>query len=158
MGPFPQSFDKNVYGMIIQDHFSSLVMSYALRSKSEAPQFLMNWISQSSNLMAHSVKMLWTDNAGEFLSKLLKIFLEQRGIIHETIVPYEHHQADKIEETNRTIAEATRSMLIERNLGTALWTYAFRPACWVFNRVLHVGSNRTPYELITGRRTDLTPL
>ncbi|MBW0525812.1 hypothetical protein O181_065527 [Austropuccinia psidii MF-1] len=158
MGPFPQSFDKKVYGMIIQDHFSSLVTFYALKSKSEAPQFLMNWIAQFANLTAHSVKRLQTNNAGEFLSKSLKIFLEQRGIIHETIVPYEHHQAGKIERTNRTIAEAARSMLIKRSLGAALWPYAFRHACWVFNRVLHVGSDKTPYELMTGRRPDLAPL
>ncbi|MBW0528187.1 hypothetical protein O181_067902 [Austropuccinia psidii MF-1] len=144
--------------MIIQDHFSSLATFYALKIKSEAPQFLMNWIAQFANLMAHLVKRLWTDNAGEFLSKSLKIFLEQRGIIHEKFVPYEHHQAGKIERTNRTIAEAARSMLIERNLGTALWPYAFRHACWVFNRVLHVDSNKTPYELMTGRQPDLTPL
>ncbi|MBW0479618.1 hypothetical protein O181_019333 [Austropuccinia psidii MF-1] len=158
MGPFPQSFDKKVYGMIIQDHFSSLVTFYALKNKSEAPQFLMNWIIQFTNLTPHSVKRLRTDNAGEFLSKSLTQFLTQRGIVHETIVPYEHHQAGKVERTNRTVAEGARSMLIERDLGTALWPYAFQHACWIFNRVLHAGNHKTPYELITKRKPDLAPL
>ncbi|MBW0462590.1 hypothetical protein O181_002305 [Austropuccinia psidii MF-1] len=158
MRPFPPSFDKKVYGMIIQDHFSSLGPFYALKSKSEAPQFLMNWIAQFTNLTPHLVKRLWTDNAGEFLSKSLNLFLEQRGIIHKTIFPYEHHQAGKIEWTNRTVAEVARSMLLKRNLGTTLWPYAFRHAFWVFNRVLHAGNDRAPYKLMTGRKPDLTPL
>ncbi|MBW0526619.1 hypothetical protein O181_066334 [Austropuccinia psidii MF-1] len=158
MRPFPLSFDKKLYGMLIQDHFSSLVTFYPLKNKSEAPQMLINWITQFKNLTPHSVKRVRTDNAGEFLSNSLKHFFNQQGIVHETIIPYEHHQAGKIKQTNRTVAEAARSMIFDSGLSLLIWPYAFRQACWVFNRVIHAGQDKMPYELMTTRKPNLAPL
>ncbi|MBW0510617.1 hypothetical protein O181_050332 [Austropuccinia psidii MF-1] len=120
MGPFPQSFDMKIYGMIIQDHFSSLVTFYPLKSKSEAPQLLMNWVTQLKNLTPHSIK--------------------------------------RIEWTNRRITEAAHSMIFDSGLQPQICPYAFRHACWVFNRVIHAGQNMTPYELMTARKQNLAPL
>ncbi|MBW0508390.1 hypothetical protein O181_048105 [Austropuccinia psidii MF-1] len=158
MGPFPQSFDKKLYGMIIQDHFSSLVTFYPLKRKSEALQLLMHWVTQFKNLTPHSIKRVRTDNSGKFMTNSLKNFFTQQGIVHETIVPYEHHQAGKIERTNRTIAKAARSMIFNSGLQPVIWPYAFRHSCWVFNWVVHSGQNMTPYELMTGRKPNLAPL
>ncbi|MBW0471448.1 hypothetical protein O181_011163 [Austropuccinia psidii MF-1] len=158
MGPFPQSFNKQIYGMIIQDHFSSLVTFYPLKSKSEALQLLMHWVTQFKNLTPHSIKRVRTDNTGEFMMNSLKHFFNQQGIVHKTIVPYEHHQAGKIERTNRTIAEAARSMIFDSGLQPIIWPYAFRHACWVFNRVVHASQNMTPYELMTERKPNLALL
>ncbi|MBW0560793.1 hypothetical protein O181_100508 [Austropuccinia psidii MF-1] len=158
MGLFPIFFDKTLYGMIIQDHFSSLVTFYPLKIKSDALQLLINWITQFKNLTSHSIKRVRTDNAGEFLSNLLKHFFTQQGIIHETIIPYKHHQAEKIERTNRTIASAARSMIFNGSLPPVIWPYAFRHECWVFNWVIHACQDRTPYELMTTREPNLAPL
>ncbi|MBW0539433.1 hypothetical protein O181_079148 [Austropuccinia psidii MF-1] len=158
MGPFPVSFDKKVYALIVQDHFSSLATFYPLQQKSQAAQLVIEWINKFNNLTKFKVKQLRTDNGGEFSSCLLNDTLRERGIVHETIIPYEHHQAGKIERTNRTIAEAARSMLIDSNVNLELWPYAFRQAVWVFNRVLHGKASKTPYELVTGKTPDLTPL
>ncbi|MBW0490865.1 hypothetical protein O181_030580 [Austropuccinia psidii MF-1] len=128
MGPFPISFDKRIYAMLVQDHFSSLVTVYPLWSKSEA------------------------DNASEFLSNNLKRLFEESGITHETIIPYKHHQAGKVERTNRTISEAAQSMLIDSGVDVCLWSYAFRQAVWVFNQVVHGLVDKTPYEMVTGRK------
>ncbi|MBW0520813.1 hypothetical protein O181_060528 [Austropuccinia psidii MF-1] len=158
MGPFPISFDNKSYAMIIQDHHSSLATLYPLQQKSEAPQAIIEWINKFNNLTDFRVKRLRTDNAGEFTCRVFAEALKTRGIVHETIIPYEHHQAGKIERTNRTIAEAARSMLIDSGLNVEMWPYAFRHAVWVFNRVLHADNKRTPYEIVTGRKPDLSPL
>ncbi|MBW0500687.1 hypothetical protein O181_040402 [Austropuccinia psidii MF-1] len=52
-------------------------------------------------------------------------FFEDSGITQEMIIPYEHHQAGKVEQTNRTIAEAARSMLIDSGVDIGLFPYAF---------------------------------
>ncbi|MBW0488570.1 hypothetical protein O181_028285 [Austropuccinia psidii MF-1] len=155
MGPFPISFDKRLYAMLVQDHYSSLVTVYPLQSKPEVGGCLIDWIRKLNNLTNFNVKRIRTDNAGEFLSHNLKRFFEDSGITHETIIPYEHHQAGKVERMNRTIAEAARSMLVNSGVDVSLWPYAFRQAVWVFNWVTHGTKIKTPYELVTTRKPSL---
>ncbi|MBW0475372.1 hypothetical protein O181_015087 [Austropuccinia psidii MF-1] len=158
MGPFPVSMDKKVYSLLVQDHYSSLTTFYPLKAKSEAANFMIGWIEKFNNLTKYTVKCLRSDNGGEFSSQCLKKYLDSKGIVHERTIPYKHHQAGKIERTNRTIAEAAQSMLVDSSLSIELWPYAFRQAVWVFNRVLHGTSILTPYQQVTGRTPDLTPL
>ncbi|MBW0493250.1 hypothetical protein O181_032965 [Austropuccinia psidii MF-1] len=158
MGPFPVSMDKKMYALLVQDHHSSLTTFYPLKAKSEAAGFIIEWINKFNNLTNYTVRRLQSDNGGEFSSQRLKEYLDSKGIIHEWTIPYEHHQARKIERTNRMIAEAARSMLVDSLLSVELWPYAFRQAVWVFNRVLHGTSILTPYQQVTGRTPDLTPL
>ncbi|MBW0505686.1 hypothetical protein O181_045401 [Austropuccinia psidii MF-1] len=158
MGPFPISFDTKLYGMLMKDDFSSLVTFYPLKSKSNTPQLLINWITQFKNLTLHSIQRVRTDNTGEYLSNFLKNLFNQKGIVHETIIPYEHNKAGKIERTNCTIAKAAHSMIFNSGLLSVIWPYAFRHACWVFNWLIHAGQDRTPYELMTTRKSNLAPL
>ncbi|MBW0482653.1 hypothetical protein O181_022368 [Austropuccinia psidii MF-1] len=158
MGPFPQSINKFIYTLIIQDHFSSIFAFIPLRAKSEAAGHVVRWILQFERLTSKKVKRLQSDNGGEFNSKSMEEFLAKEGIVHEKTVPYEHHQNGNIEQTNRMLAELGWSILIQAKLPTSFWTYAFRQAAWVFNRVLHAGQERTPYELVINRKPDLTML
>ncbi|MBW0572671.1 hypothetical protein O181_112386, partial [Austropuccinia psidii MF-1] len=156
MGPFPQSLDKFSYALIIQDYFSSLVAFIPLRAKSGAAEHVMHWIAQFERLTSKKIKRLQSDNGGEFNSRVMEEFLRKEGIVHEKTIPYDHHQNGKIERTNRTLAEAARSMLIQAKLPTNFWTYAFQQAAWVFNRVLHANQEKTPYELVINQKTDMT--
>ncbi|MBW0551955.1 hypothetical protein O181_091670, partial [Austropuccinia psidii MF-1] len=70
-------------------------------------------------------------------------------------MPYEHHQNGKVEHTTQTLAEEARSMLLQEKLPPRSWTFAFRHAAWVHNRVLHAGLDVTPYELAIKRRPSL---
>ncbi|MBW0538923.1 hypothetical protein O181_078638 [Austropuccinia psidii MF-1] len=155
MGPFPQSIDKFSYGMVIQDNYSSLVVFMPLRLKSDAAKHVIGWVRQFSNIVGKSIKRIRTDNGGEFNSTIMANFFSEMGIIHERTMPYEHHQNGKVERTNRTLAEAARSMLLQARLTPNFWTFAFRHAAWVHNRVLHAGSEKTPYELAIKRRPSL---
>ncbi|GKB56626.1 ribonuclease H-like domain-containing protein [Tanacetum coccineum] len=56
------------------------------------------------------------------------------------------------ERKNRTLIEATRTMLVDSKLPTTFWAEAVNTACYVLNRVLVIKPhNKTPYELIHGR-------
>ncbi|MBW0506605.1 hypothetical protein O181_046320 [Austropuccinia psidii MF-1] len=46
-------------------------------------------------------------------------------------------------------------MLLQAKLPSIFWTFAFRHAAWVYNRVLHAGLDVTPYELAIKRRQSL---
>ncbi|GKB34868.1 putative ribonuclease H-like domain-containing protein [Tanacetum coccineum] len=55
------------------------------------------------------------------------------------------------ERKNRTLIEATRTMLADFKLPTTFWAEAISTACYVQNRVLIVKPhNKTPYELFRG--------
>ncbi|GJZ23615.1 ribonuclease H-like domain-containing protein [Tanacetum coccineum] len=61
------------------------------------------------------------------------------------------------ERRNRTLIEATRTMLADSKLPTTFWAEAVNTACYVQNRVLVVKPhNKTPYELFHGRTPTLS--
>ncbi|GJS40183.1 retrovirus-related pol polyprotein from transposon TNT 1-94 [Tanacetum coccineum] len=56
-----------------------------------------------------------------------------------------------IEDNNRTLIEAARTMLADSFLANTFWTEAVSTACYVLSRVLVTKpQNKTSYELITG--------
>ncbi|GJT11625.1 putative ribonuclease H-like domain-containing protein [Tanacetum coccineum] len=56
------------------------------------------------------------------------------------------------ERKNKTLIEATRTMLADLFLPNTFWAEAVSTACYVLNRVLVTKpKNKTPYELITGK-------
>ncbi|MBW0535302.1 hypothetical protein O181_075017 [Austropuccinia psidii MF-1] len=144
--------------MLIQYHYSSSITIYPLRNKSEAGGFLIDWIRKFNNLTKYKAKRVRMDNVREFMATTLKNSFVESGITHETIVPYEHHQAGKIECTNRKIAEAAISLLTKSNLNLNLWPYAFRQAVSVFNHVPHGMDIKTPYEIVTTQKSYLSIL
>ncbi|GJZ70439.1 putative ribonuclease H-like domain-containing protein, partial [Tanacetum coccineum] len=61
-----------------------------------------------------------------------------------------------VERKNRTLIEATRTMLAGSKLPTTFWAKAVNTACYVQNRVLVTKHhNKTPYELFLGRKPAL---
>ncbi|MBW0567592.1 hypothetical protein O181_107307 [Austropuccinia psidii MF-1] len=158
VGPFPQSVQKHLYGLVIQDHFLSLVAFIPLRAKSKAVKEILGWLKTFAVLSGHQVKRLTSDNAGEFLSCVFKEGLQHLGITHETTVLYEHHQNGKVERVIRTLSETARAIILGKNVEVALWPWDFRHAAWVFNRILHANSDQTPWEIVTGMKPNISIL
>nr|GEX65529.1 hypothetical protein [Tanacetum cinerariifolium] len=63
------------------------------------------------------------------------------------------------ERKNRTLIEATRSMLVDSKLPTMFWTEAVITACYVLNKVSITNPyNKTPYELLSGKVPNISHL
>nr|GEY57540.1 retrovirus-related Pol polyprotein from transposon TNT 1-94 [Tanacetum cinerariifolium] len=61
-----------------------------------------------------------------------------------------------VERRNRTLVEAARTMLIFSRAPLFLWAEAIATACFTQNRsIIHLRFNKTPYELINGRKPDI---
>nr|GFB55648.1 hypothetical protein [Tanacetum cinerariifolium] len=61
-----------------------------------------------------------------------------------------------VERRNRTLVEAARTMLIFSRVPLFLWAEAIATACFTQNRsIIHRCFNKTPYELINGRKPDI---
>nr|GFD08793.1 retrovirus-related Pol polyprotein from transposon TNT 1-94 [Tanacetum cinerariifolium] len=64
-----------------------------------------------------------------------------------------------VERRNRTLVEAARTMLIFSRALLFLWAEAIATACFTQNRsIIHCRFNKTPYELINGRKLDISYL
>ncbi|MBW0518726.1 hypothetical protein O181_058441 [Austropuccinia psidii MF-1] len=70
VGPFPPTIQKHLYGLVIQNHFSSLVAFIPLLSKIEAVKEVLGWLKTFMVLSVHQVKRLRSDKAGEFVSNV----------------------------------------------------------------------------------------
>nr|GEZ50945.1 retrovirus-related Pol polyprotein from transposon TNT 1-94 [Tanacetum cinerariifolium] len=63
------------------------------------------------------------------------------------------------ERRNRTLVEAARTMLIFSRAPLFLWAEAIATACFTQNHsIIHRRFNKTPYELINGRKPDISLL
>nr|GEU54305.1 retrovirus-related Pol polyprotein from transposon TNT 1-94 [Tanacetum cinerariifolium] len=61
-----------------------------------------------------------------------------------------------VERKNRTLVEAARTMLIFSRAPLFLWAEAIATACFTQKRsIIHRRFNKTPYELINGRKSDI---
>ncbi|GJT74120.1 retrovirus-related pol polyprotein from transposon TNT 1-94 [Tanacetum coccineum] len=64
-----------------------------------------------------------------------------------------------VERRNRTLVEAARTMLIFSHALLFLWAEAIATACYTQNHsIVHRRFNKTPYELIQGRKPDISYL
>nr|GFC42875.1 retrovirus-related Pol polyprotein from transposon TNT 1-94 [Tanacetum cinerariifolium] len=62
-----------------------------------------------------------------------------------------------VERRNRTLVEASRTMLIFSRASLFLWAEAIATACFTQNHsIIHRRFNKTPYELINGRKPDIS--
>ncbi|MBW0535766.1 hypothetical protein O181_075481 [Austropuccinia psidii MF-1] len=158
MGPYEISLNHKKYILMIQDAFSCVAFSIPLTEKTEAKSYFMNWIRQFLNVMSYKIKTIQTDNGTEFKNAALNDFLLKQGIIHEYLMPYEHHQNGIIEQTNWTISEMARTCLLAAQLPAFLWPWAFRHYIWIFNRCLHAGDSNTPFERLGKKKPQLEML
>ncbi|GKF40183.1 putative ribonuclease H-like domain-containing protein [Tanacetum coccineum] len=82
-------------------------------------------------------------------------FCAKKGIKKEFSVARTPHQNGVAERKNRTLIEATRTLLADSLLPTPFWAEAVNTACYVLNRVLVTKpQNKTPYELLIGSGPD----
>nr|GEW66180.1 hypothetical protein [Tanacetum cinerariifolium] len=79
------------------------------------------------------------------------------GTSHQMSSVRTPQQRRVVERKNRTLVEAARIMLIFSRALLCLWAEAIATACFTQNRsIIHRHFNKTPYELINGRKLDIS--
>nr|GEV86587.1 integrase, catalytic region, zinc finger, CCHC-type, peptidase aspartic, catalytic [Tanacetum cinerariifolium] len=86
-------------------------------------------------------------------------YFDSVSITHETFAAKTPQQNGVVECRNRTLVEAARTMLIFSHAPLFLWAEAIAIACYTQNRsIIHRCFNKTPYELIQGRKPEISYL
>ncbi|GJT80209.1 retrovirus-related pol polyprotein from transposon TNT 1-94 [Tanacetum coccineum] len=79
------------------------------------------------------------------------------GISHQASSIKTPQQNGVVERRNQTLVEATRTMLIFSRALLFLWAEAIATACYTQNRsIIQRRFNKTPYELINGKKPDIS--
>ncbi|GJT02935.1 retrovirus-related pol polyprotein from transposon TNT 1-94 [Tanacetum coccineum] len=96
-------------------------------------------------------------NGTEFVNQTLHEFYENVSISHQTSVSRTPQQNGVVERLNRTLIEAAHTMLIFSKAPLFLWAEAINTACYTQNRsLIRLRYNKTPYELMQDKKTDLS--
>nr|GEY40788.1 hypothetical protein [Tanacetum cinerariifolium] len=105
---------KNVNGkkyiLVIVDDYSRFTWVKCLRSKDEAPDFIIKFLKMIQVRLKVPIRHIRTDNGTEFVNQTLREYYEQQNGV--------------IERRNRTLIEAARTMLIYARAPLFLWAEA----------------------------------
>nr|GFC37316.1 integrase, catalytic region, zinc finger, CCHC-type, peptidase aspartic, catalytic [Tanacetum cinerariifolium] len=152
------SINGKRYILVIMDDYSRYTWVHFLRSKDEAPEVIIMFLKRITVfLQSPVINIIRTDNGTEFKNQVLKVYFDSVGISHQMSSVRTPQQNGVVEQRNRTLVEAARIMLIFSCAPLFLWAEAIATACFTQNySIIHCRFNKTPYELINGRKPDIS--
>nr|GEX44233.1 hypothetical protein [Tanacetum cinerariifolium]GEX44363.1 hypothetical protein [Tanacetum cinerariifolium] len=122
-----ESVNGKKYILVIVDDYSRFTWVKCLRSKDEAPNFIIKFLKMIQVRLKVPFRRIRTDNETEFVNQTLREYYEQVGISHETSVARSPQQ-------NEAVATA----------------------CYTQNRsIVRLRHGKTPYELLHDKLPDL---
>nr|GEZ36676.1 retrovirus-related Pol polyprotein from transposon TNT 1-94 [Tanacetum cinerariifolium] len=153
------SINGKKYILVIMDDYSRFTWVKFLASKDEAPDFIIKFLRMIQIRLNALVRNIRTNNGTEFVNQTLRSYYESVGISHETSVTRSPQQNGVVERQKCTLVEAARTMLIYAKAPLFQWAEAVATACYTQNRsIIRHHHGKTPYELLHGRKPDLSYL
>lgn len=141
------------YMMVLVDDWSKYHWAYFLKEKRDALDVFQEWLPLAERQTEHKLKVIRSDNGGEFTSKLFEQYLKGHGIHHQTTLPYTSQQNGVAERANRTLVERTIALLHSERLPLSLWAEVMHTVVYLKNRSPSSSlANMTPYEMIYHRK------
>jgi hypothetical protein len=111
------------------------------------------------NLFERKIKILKSNNGGEYTSKEFVNFCRDVGIKRELTTPYNPQQNGVAERNNRTIMEAVKTMIHNQYLPMHLWVEAAITTVYVQNRLSHSALGvKTPEEMFSEKNPEVSHL
>ncbi|KAK8533064.1 hypothetical protein V6N12_076345 [Hibiscus sabdariffa] len=138
------------------DDFSRYGYIYLMRHKSEALEKFKEFKNAVQNQHGKSIKALRSDRGGEYLSQDFDELLKECGIVSQLTPPGTPQWNGVSERRNRTLLDMVRSMMSHTDLPTSFWGYALETAAFTLNRVPSKSVQKTPHEMWTGRRPNMS--
>jgi transposase InsO family protein len=123
------SISGYVYYVSFIDDYSCKTWLYLLKSKDEVFNKFKEFKALIENLSERKIKILRSDNGGEYTSKEFVNFCKDVGIKRELTTPYNPQQNGVAERKNRTIMEVVKTMIHDQDLPMCLWEEATMTTC-----------------------------
>ena len=155
----PISVSGRKYTLVVVDDYSKYTGVIFLMKKKEtkvAIPDLINLIENESNVKVTCIR---SDKGTEFLNEVINDFCCSKGIRHQLSAARTPQQNGLAERRNRTLKEASRTMIAECNISEAYWAEAVNSACYTRNRALiNKDLDKTPYEVYKGKKPNISHL
>nr|GEV25409.1 retrovirus-related Pol polyprotein from transposon TNT 1-94 [Tanacetum cinerariifolium] len=152
-----KSVNRKKHILVIVNDYSRFTWVKFLRSKDEAPDFIIMFLKMIQVRLKVLIRHIRTDNGTEFVNQTLREYYEEVGISHETSVARSPQQNDVVERRNRMLIKAARTMLIYAQAPLFLWAEAVATACYTQNRsIIRIRRGKTPYELLHNKLPNLS--
>ncbi|KAL0846891.1 hypothetical protein Bca101_020137 [Brassica carinata] len=130
-----------------------------LPSKDRVLEAFINFQAYVSNQYNATVKVLRSDNGGEYTSNAFKSHLAKHGIVQQTSCPYTPQQNGVAERKNRHLMEVARSMMFHAKVPKRFWSDAVQTACYLINRVpTRILKNLSPFEVLNKNKPSIDHL
>jgi len=150
------SYGGSRYFVTFVDDKSHKIFVYFLKTKDEVLGKFRDFKTMAEKQTGKVIKILRSDNGGEYVSRAFENYLRSQGICHQKTVPYTPEQNGVAERANRTIVERVRSMLHDRGLLKELWAEAASTAVYLINRSpTKALVDMTPEEAWTGTKPSI---
>lgn len=153
------SWNGNKYFVLFIDDYTRMCWVYFLSSKASVFSIFKRFKKLVEVQSGSTLRILRTDNGGEYTSNEFEEFLQQHGVIHQVTVPYSPQQNGVSERKNRTVMEMARSIIFEKKLPKTFWAEAVATSVYLLNRLATKAvSDKTPIEAWSGNKPSVQHL
>jgi transposase InsO family protein len=148
-----------MYYVSFIDYFSRKTWIYFLRNKSEVFERFKDFKTLVENQTEKRIKVLRTDNGGEFRGKEFYHFSKQCGIARKNTKPYTPQENGVDERMNETLMDKASNMLSGVGLVQELWAEAVETARYMVN-MSHSSAlvNTNPNEVWSSKNSSVAHL
>jgi hypothetical protein len=145
-----------LYYVTFIDDFSRKTWIFFMKTKDEVFSRFQEFKAQVENQTGKRIKVLRSDNGGEYTSNDFKDFCKEAGIKRELTVSYNPQQNGVVERKNRSIIGSAKAMIHDQDLPMFLWAEACNTTIYVQNRSPHrILGDKTPEEAFTGVKPEI---
>ena len=132
------------------DDCSRMTWLCLMKSKDEVNLLFQKFHTTIGTQYDVKIRVLHSDNGGEYQSTSLKQYLEGYGIVHQTTCSNTPQQNGVAERKNRHLLEVVRASLIAAHMPISYWGEAIITAAYLINRVPSSSIGfRTPLQALT---------
>ena len=147
------------YFLTFVDDKTHYTWVYVLKCKSEVFSKFLEWKAHVERMSNYCLRILRTDNGGEYTSNEFSTYLKSEGVRHEFTIPKNPEQNRVAERLNRTLLEYVRSMLIGAHLPHKFWAEALSTAAFLRNRSLTLTvPGMMPFQAWNGKKPSVSNL
>ncbi|SDA05543.1 BZ3501_MvSof-1269-A2-R1_Chr5-2g07496 [Microbotryum saponariae] len=156
--PTPSLTGKRYLVTFLDDH-SRKLWAYAIDHKSDVFPTFQTWLAEVELETNARLRILRTDNGGEYRSNAFTEFCKSKGIRRQYSIPYTPQQNGRAERVNLSIVEGVLALLADARLPATFWDEAAAYFVYCKNRCSHSAlAKQTPESVWNGQRTTATAL
>ncbi|SGY77704.1 BQ5605_C005g03702 [Microbotryum silenes-dioicae] len=156
--PTPSLTGKRYLVTFLDDH-SRKLWAYAIDHKSDVFPTFQTWLAEVELETDAHLRILRTNNGGEYRSNAFTEFCQSRGIRRQYSIPYTPQQNGRAERVNLSIVEGVLALLADSHLPATFWDEAAAYFVYCKNRCSHSAlAKQTPQFVWNGQRTTTTAL